>query len=390
MISENLALSRYAEYFYEFLQMNSEDHSAVHGMYSHLENVIPWLSEQEDTLHSQQFLSIMERLASYQEERSIREPYIQYFQPCLDAAERIKQNPAHVYFNAYRANWALGNWHKAQNLLQKAVVFSESHSLEEQAQYLRFLGNLQLNQGDYRQSLKTFGRAKALFHELGDQTGENGVKLEEAAYYLNITEYDTAYRLYSEIYEYEIRTTSQPSDQTLLMMGVITRRLKNYSDSRKYLFQLLERAKTNQNRSAFGTASHHLAWTYFHEGVLQPARDYGILALHVYEDIHDPRGISDAYDQLATLETTLGNFIQGLEWFEIAASMRRQIGNQHGYASSLRNLARLYFRQKNYPKMILNLLKSLYQFARIGMLSAKRLSKFIADYTTPKKSISGE
>jgi tetratricopeptide (TPR) repeat protein len=390
MISEALVLSRYAEFFNEFLQLNSEDHSAVDEVYSHLENVIPWLAAQKDPFNSNMFLAIMDRLVSYCEERSIREPYIQYFQSSLDAAERTSQNPAHVYFNTYRANWALGNWNKAQILLQKAVACNESNGHEEQAQYLRFLGNLQLNQGNYRQSLKTFARAKALFHDLGDQTGENGVKLEEAAYYLNITEYDTAYILYSEIYEYEMSITSQASDQTLLMMGVITRRLKYYSDSRKYLFQLLERAKTNQNRSAFGTASHHLAWTYFHEGVLQPARDYGILALHVYEDIQDPRGISDAYDQLATLEVTIGNFDQALEWFEIAASMRRRLGNHHGYASSLRNLAKLYFRQKNYPKMILNLIKSLYQFAKIGMLSAKRISKFIADYTTPKKSISGE
>jgi tetratricopeptide (TPR) repeat protein len=379
MVASWTAYTRISNHYLKFLQKPSTDFAAIDDNYLHIEQAINWLASRKEALPSQNLLALMERLQPYCEARSLNNVILKNYDASLMASQRLGKNPATIHFSAYRAHWGLGHWDEAYRQIQLAVQESEQLSAVEHANALRFLGSLQLNRGNYRSALATLARAKEIFRSVQDDAGEASVTFEEAAYYLNITQYPTAFKLYSEILEFELARHGQASDNTLLMMGVITRRLKRYAESIRYHEQLFQRGEANKIKSASATAAHHLAWTYLEAGDTAKARELGELALKTYDEIKDPRGASDAYEQLGLIAMMAKQYNDSRLMYEKSVVMRNQLGNQHGLASSLRRLAKLNLIQARYGAAINYLFQSLATYKKIGMLSPGRIRKFISD-----------
>ena len=385
MVSWQVAYAHLANYYQQFLKERSTDFLALDQEYLHIEQVLSWLNGRINDQDSQSLLDLMEHLSLYFEGHSLHNVVLKNGEACLKAAHRLGQNPAWIYFNAYRANWGLGRWNEAQQNLLKAVQESSRLSPGEYANSLKSWGSLQLNKGNYREALAIFAQAKKIYRDLADESGENSISFEEAAYYLNINDYQKAYALYSHILNFELAREAQASDQTLLMMGVISRRLKKFPDSIHYLTQLFSRAERSNTKSAQATAAHHLAWVYSDLGQLAQARELGELALQEYVAIQDLRGTSDAYEQLGSLAMRTQQYENARFFLERSASMRKQLGNQHGYASSLRRLADLSFLRHRYGLGINYIIQSLFIYRRMGILTFKRLYKFISDWSDLKR-----
>lgn len=379
MVSYRTAFLNSSDCYEEILRLQSTNYDEIDGLFPHIEQTLNWLASQFDNQSSVKLLSLLELLQSFCEARSLNNVVLKYFDARLKASLRLGKNPVQVYFSAYRANWGLGNWDEAYQHILQAVKESDLLPTAEHANMLRFLGSLQLNRGNYREALDTFAQAKVIFQSIQDKVGETSVTFEEAAYYLNITQYPKAFKLYSEILEFELAQYKQPSDNTLLMMGVITRRLKRFEESIRYLNQLFARGEANKNKSVCGTAAHHLAWTYLEEDKVAKAKELGEMALTIYDSIKDIRGASDAYEQLGLIAVINKHYDEGRRLYEQSVTIRNQLGNQHGLASSLRRLAKLNLIQARFGMAISYLFQSLAVYKRIGMLSPGRIRKFIVD-----------
>jgi tetratricopeptide (TPR) repeat protein len=228
MVSKQAAYTRLRDYYQEFVKTRSTDFTALDYEFLQLEQVLLWLVDQTHYQHSLSLLNLVKTLSPYLERRSLNNMTLNYIGACLKAAQQTGQNPAWIYIIAYRANWALGRWSDANIQILQAVHASSGAESKDYATALQFLGSLQLNRGNYRDSLNTFAKAKKICQKLGDVDGEISIKAEEAAYYLNKADYRMAHRLYSEVEKYELAANNQVSDHTLLMMGVVSRRLRNF------------------------------------------------------------------------------------------------------------------------------------------------------------------
>ena len=163
------------------------------------------------------------------------------------------------------------------------------------------------------------------------------------------------------------------------MMGVVSRRLKSFTIAIDYLNQLFQRAQTNQLKGAYATAAHHMAWTYLDLGDLGQSRKFGELARVTYEEIQDPRGASDADEQLGLIAMAMKQYEESRLRLEWSATVRKQLGNMQGYASSLRRLAKLNFLQARLISGVIFLSRSLYIYYKIGMLPIGRVYKIVHD-----------
>jgi tetratricopeptide (TPR) repeat protein len=378
MVDKTEAHQRMAIYYREFVEKHSTEITALDYELLQIQQVLDWLSGRVENHLSVILLSLVENISSYFERQSLNNLILKYVNVCLEAAERLEQNPRWVYLIGYRANWALGRWEDAGKYILLALKTTQPNS-PEYATVLQSLGSYQLNRGNYQDALRTFINAKRIYRDIGDAKGEISILTEEAAYYLNKAENPVAYRLYSEIFDFELNHEGQISDHTLLMMGVVSRRLKNYSNAINYLDQLLQRAKINHLRSVYATAAHHLAWTYLDQGQYEQAKEYGEQAKTIYDEFDDLRGSSDADEQLGLIALAMRKYDESQTLLERSITTRKILGNQQGYASSVRRLAKLRFAQGRPFAATYYLAKSMYLYQKIGMLPLPRILRFVHD-----------
>ena len=161
------------------------------------------------------------------------------------------------------------------------------------------------------------------------------------------------------------------------MLGVVYRRLRNYRKAIEALSRLIHSGEAASSLSAVATGTHHLTWVYYDTGELVQALSLGIRAKEMYERINDPRGSSDADEQLGLI--ALGNRDYVSAHLERSLAVRQHLGNQQGSASSLRRLAKLHFRQRKLPLGVRYLWRSLSLYRQIGMLGSRQLLNIVGD-----------
>src|SRR5579863_7908369 len=94
----------------------------------------------------------------------------------------------------------------------------------------------------------------------------------------------------------------------------------------------------------------------------------------LYEKIGDQRGTADAYEQLGCIALAEGKATEALPYLQCSLTIRRQLGNQHGAASSLRRLALAHLGLRQMRHTLWYMWQSLSLYWRLGMLSRWRLS----------------
>jgi tetratricopeptide (TPR) repeat protein len=349
--------------------------------FPNLRSSLIWLIEQHSDQAGRMLLDYLDGLAPYLHLRGQDADLERWCRVGLQVCERLRQNPARTLLILGECQYALGRWQQAGVAWQSAVDKSSQSDKRLHAQAVFALGRLQLNRGDYKAALDTLAQANALFGDAGDTEGSIGVRSEIAAYYLNRRELDRALALYLEIdASYKRVGISQTPDHTLLMLGVVYRHKGMFEAATAYLSELYERGETQNNTASTATAAHHLAWTFLALGELDDARRLCGKALALYKDIRDPRGLSDAYEQMGAILIEDGKPASALGPLEESAQMRRDLGNQPGLVSSLRRLALAYLLDRNYGRVISLVLQVLYLYVTSGMLSRSRLLALLRDF----------
>jgi tetratricopeptide (TPR) repeat protein len=333
-----------------------------------------WLATQSSEETARLVIAYVQILASYLRQRGFNAELLQWCESGLRACQRLRQNPGWLFLLRSEAQFALGQWDETIASIQAAIETSEGEDQKTYAWAVLSLGRLQLNQGDYKTALETLAKAETLLSEQSDYEGLATVRSEIAAYHLNRRKLDKALSLYLEVDQLRRRSgATEASDHTLLMLGVVHRKKREYKQSAAYLQQLLERGETQRNRGAAATAAHHLAWVHLNRGDLTQARHLCGRAIELYEEIGDIRGTSDAYEQLGLIVLAEGQGEEAVSYLERSLVMRRQLGNQEGAASSLRHLAVVHLRMRHLAAAVRDLWQSLATYRRLGVLSRQRL-----------------
>jgi tetratricopeptide (TPR) repeat protein len=348
--------------------------------FANLRGCQSWLASQKGPRETDLLLEYLRVLAPYLQQRGLQAELVGWCKAGLHASETVQQHPGWLLFLRGEAQNALGRWNEASESFRAAIEASEREDPQTHARALLALGRLQFNQGAYGIAFETMSTTVA---QTVDDEQLMTVRAEMAAYHLNRGDLDKALSLYLEIDDRRQNTGApEPSDHTLLMLGVVYRKKKDYKRAAEYLQRLLERGEVQQSRSTTATAAHHLAWVYLSLADLRQARSLCGRAIVLYEEVGDERGLSDAYEQLGCIILAAGQGGEAVAHLQRSLFMRRQLYNQQGEASSLRHLAIAYLTLGHLGAALRHVWQSLRIYHRLGVLSRQRMVSMLRELLT--------
>ncbi len=368
---------RHARYYCELAQTSRDDLARMTLELPQFRYSLAWLMQQSDHTCSRLLLDFIRVLASYLLGISYNEDLLNYCDAAITACDRLNENSGWLRLLKAQSYFDLSNWNQALTEAKTAKTISEVAEPTSYAQALLMIGQIQLNQGKYRSALAILSEAENWLSKLDSVEGTASAKKEVAAYFLNRREYARALQLYVEVDQLEQqKLSSGRSAHTLFMLGVTYRKIGELDKSAEYLDRLLWEGKEQNSRSTIATAQHHLAWIKLDQKRLQCARRLAEQAQKVYLEIADRRGFADVEEQLGAICIEEGNIEDAISHLVTSVNIRRQIGNRHGVASSLRRLALANRMRGSYFRAVYFLSRSICLYFRLGMLSHQRIVSF--------------
>ncbi len=380
MPTQRQAQSRFTSFYYAQVLSSGKAFDRLDVDFPQVASAINSLTGLDSSDQARQFLDFLQALSPYLQARQMNRLLLDYCEPGLQAASRLGANPGWIHLLVHQAHWALSEWQTALPAVETAIKITKDVAPSVHARALLALGSAQLNQGQYRTAIKTLAEAERHLTALSDYAGVAACKGEVAAYYLNRSDYAKALTLFRELADYEERNdTNGPSVHTLFMLGVMYRRVKKYELAIQELSSLIRRSEERRDRGTVATATHHLAWALFECSRLDEAEPLGRQAKEWYDRDEDLRGSSDADEQLGVFALARHDLASAQEHLQRSLSVRRQIGNWHGAASSLRRLTRCYLAQGDFRQGIASISASLTIYYRMGVLSRWRIVRIVQE-----------
>lgn len=363
-----IAFDRVSNYYSAFVNRNINRPDLLDVEFPQIRQIFTWFSSLKDP----RFLQLVIDLSSYLETRSLYSVLLNYCRTGLQIAGMHNANPGRLLILTSEAYFSLGKWERAFSSIKDAITLTKNDDPPAYAQATLALGRLQINKGEYRSALQTLKTAEELLSALSDIEGVAAAKSEVAAYLLVRGEYQQSLQQYLEI-DAMLRQQNERVNHATFMLGVVYRRLKQYSLALHYLKEAFEHSRMQNNRNGMAMALHHLAWVYYDQHKWAKAKQLGIQAKSIYCEIENPRGDSDADEQLGLIAFHEKDFKSAVFCLEQALSTRLRLGNQPGAASTMRRLARIYLRNRNIIAGFRYLLRSFLLYYRMKMLSRQRL-----------------
>lgn len=363
-----------AEQRFALVKRYREHFERLDTEFANLQATQSWLLSRSDDESAILLINYVEVLAPYLIQRGLGAILTTWCEGALRAIERLKRNPASLRLLSSEGYRILGQWDAAMADIQRALDASRNTDPSTYARALGACGRIQLSQGYYRTALETLSRAEDLLKAQSDQEELAAVRADVAAYYLLQGDLDQAISRYLEIEQsYQNASSVEPTDRTLLMLGVLYRKKRDYAQATSHLLKLFDRATKQRNQGMMATTAHHLAWVMLNQGDLNEARQLCGQAMMFYEDIDDTRGFADAQEQLGLINLAEDNVTEAIDYLERSLRTRQEMGNQHGAASSLRRLALAHYHARHLSKAIDYLYRSLMTYARLRVLKRQRI-----------------
>jgi tetratricopeptide (TPR) repeat protein len=366
----------FAQYYLNFARTYQDDFDALDRESANLLTLRAWLANQQSKQSARLLIDLIKALTAYLRRPERASELLIYCQSGSQACKIIGTNSGWLYLLRYEAYNFLGEWDRALSDAETAIRVAQESDPVSHARATLALGRLQFNRGDYAAALETLAEAERLLTAINDLEGVATAQAEFAAYHLNRGELDQALGLYLEVDRLRRQVDpTGPSNHTLLMLGVVHRNKGEYEKGAEYLEQLLARGETEGNASAIATASHHLAWLHLRQQNMAEARRLSAQAKQLYLEINDPRGASDADEQLGLIALLDDDIDAAEAYLKRSLTIRQRLGNQQGAANSLGLLADLYARKGNIRLGLQCMWQSWTLYHHLGVLTRQRVFK---------------
>ncbi|GHO93816.1 hypothetical protein KSF_038640 [Reticulibacter mediterranei] len=361
-------------------QQYQAQYSRLDTEFANLRSSFDWLIGLRSEEAAQLLNKYIEVLTPYLQQRGLQKELLRWCEATLSLNTTLQRKSAQLLLLNGQTQYALGEWSKAKDNLIAAAEASKQDDMPTYARALLDLGRLQFNQGDYEIAFQTMKQVEPLLQETNFEQWA-AIRAEVAAYHLNREELDAALAIYLEIYgRNKQQGTNASTSHILLMLGVVYRRKKDYAQAHFYLEQLLKGAEIEQSQGKIATAAHHLAWVYLDERNILVARKLCGRAITHYEAISDQRGISDSYEQLGCIALTEQQGEEALIHLQKSLTMRRQLHNQQGIASSLRRIAIAHLILRHVRKGLHYLWQSLVMYHSLKILTRQQLTETFLEF----------
>jgi tetratricopeptide (TPR) repeat protein len=272
---------------------------------------------------------------------------------------------------------------EARSLLEELLSKSSSGT-EIHVESLAYLGIRQVNSGSYQEGIENLNSAllKTDEGELSSTTKIKELKtdiLENLAFCeMNSSHFQEAIRLYDQVIILrENLGLFHKIIGPLAHQGIISRKIGNYDQARAFLERAKNQASEIESESQVVWVSHHLAYVLLNQGDPDLSEELCNFAIDGYKKFDNQWGLSDCYEQMGLICLAKKEFTKAEKYFKWSLDIRRMIGNRHGTASSILDLALAFWNMRNFPKAIFYLLKGFYLYYKLGILNLTRFRRML-------------
>jgi len=367
-----------SQYQIELLKSQNGDWPLIKKEEDNLRKTIDWLAKSDFKENQLRLLELVVAYASFALSENQFEYINQLLTACIFTAKQNNYLLAEISLVAYQTKWALGDWDAAIDQIHFAVQVSDP-GIPLHARAMQLLGSTLINRGDYDNAMVALLKSRELFRQLEDKKGEISAMMEEAAFYLDKDQYKEALARYLEIASLERECEGSVSVSTKLMLAVVYRKMKDFTQSENLLVEILSLPSELLTSNERATTLHHLGWVLVEKKQYPQALQVANEAFEIYQSIQNYRGTSDAFEQLGEIAFFEGDNINGERYYRLCAETRLRMHNLPGYASITRRLSKLYFANKHPFLANKYLFISAFTYLRVGNLNLARIKRFFID-----------
>ncbi|CAH3141261.1 unnamed protein product, partial [Porites evermanni] len=206
---------------------------------------------------------------------------------------------------------SVGQYTKAEEYFQKALVISKKNGDKQEASTYGNLGFVFQSVGQYTKAEEYHQKALVIQKVIGDKKGE-------ASTYGNL--------------------------------GVVFQSVGQYAKAEEYLQKALVIMKEISDKQGEASAYENLGTVFFSVGQYIKAEEYLQNALEIRKEIVDKKGEASSYGNLGAVFQSVGQYTKAEEYFQKALVIRKKIGDTQGEASDYGNLGKVFKSLGQYTK----------------------------------------
>ncbi|MCF2151308.1 tetratricopeptide repeat protein [Desmonostoc muscorum LEGE 12446] len=238
-----------------------------------------------------------------------------------------------------------------QTTLTAQAQTTQEH--RDEALRLNELGLQQLNKGQFREALKTFEQALAIFQQIGDTAGEGTILNNIGVLYRNLGQYAKALEFYQQALAIRKQTSNTEGEgNTLNNIGGVYFSLGQYAKALEFYQQALAIAKQIGNTAGEGATLNNIGVVYSNLGQYAKALEFYQQALAIRKQIGDTAGEGNTLNNIGLIYDNLGQYAKALEFYQQALAIPKQIGDTAGEGNTLNNIGGVYFSLGQYAKAL--------------------------------------
>ncbi len=105
---------------------------------------------------------------------------------------------------------------------------------------------------------------------------------------------------------------------------------------------------------------------YAYMGDQAKALSYDSIAIEIYNDINDKKGLGSVYNNIANIYSDKARYYESISFYKKSLAIREQIADSEGIASCYNNIGNAWLNLGNYSESLTNLLKGLSIREKLG------------------------
>jgi class 3 adenylate cyclase/tetratricopeptide (TPR) repeat protein len=244
---------------------------------------------------------------------------------------------------------------------QEALLFAEqglslaqdNHFKTDEARALNTIGIVYEKFSDYPKALEYYGKALAIFEELGNKEGI-AINLGNCGnVYKDISDYAKAVEYYNKaLAVYEELGSKEGIARNLSNCGLVYQNLSDYPKALEYFGKSLALAEELGNKNGIAINLGNCGLVYQNLSDYSKALEYFGKALAVYEELGNKEGIARNLGNCGNVYVNLSDYSKALEYNGKALALYEELGSKEGIARNLGNCGNVYVNLSDYSKAL--------------------------------------
>ncbi len=297
---------------------------------------------------------------------------VRLYQGLLEEYKQCNDVPADtqmdLYHKLFMLQYTVGNYQKAQDLVQEQLVLARNTEDEEQtAQGLYNLGLVYTDLGEWDRAIDIYQQSLQTYERLGDVRGKAQTLNNLGSVYAQKGEWDRAIAKYEQSLEIkEILGELHGIAQTWVNLGNLCASQGQWDRAINLYRQSIDIYKRSEDMHGMADALTNLGNVYRMQGKWDGAIEMYQQSMEIDQRLGNTQGMAEILNNLGIVFRKKGDWQQALEIFEQSLELFEQVGDMHGAAHTLNNLGNVYTDRGEWERALEVYQRSLETYQRLG------------------------